>query len=77
MTVVRRALTLLGAAAISVSMAGPATASLARGGQPAWACAPGDVAAAAAGQSAEARGPSTLVRDRDSGQLGRDLPRSA
>jgi hypothetical protein len=86
MTVVRRALTLFAAAAVSLSLAGPATVSLASSGLPAWACSPQEIAAAAAGPAAEAREGSTrgaavdgraLVRDRDTAQVVRDLPEDA
>ncbi len=82
MTLVRRALTLFALAALSLSLAGPATASLARNGVPAWGCSSEEIAAAAAGSGAEARGGSAaeshaLVRDRDTDQVGRDLPKEA
>ena len=77
MTVVRRALTLFASAALSLSLAGPATASLA-GGPPAWACSPAEIAAAAAGAGAAARRDGhRLVRDRDAGHIARDVPQSA
>ena len=84
MTVVRRVLTLVASAALSLALAGSGTASLARSALPAWACPPAEIAAAAAGLGAEARGGSAqsaavdnLVRDRDTGQTGRDLPQAA
>ena len=82
MSLVGRALTLFALAALSLSVAGPATASLARNGVPAWGCSSEDIAAAAAGSGAEARGGSAaeshaLVRDRDTDQVGRDLPKAA
>jgi hypothetical protein len=86
MTVVRRALTLFASAAVSLSLAGGATASLARNDLPAWACSPDEIAAAAAGPSAEAREGWTRgaavdstgrVREKDTGQIVRDLPKAA
>jgi hypothetical protein len=75
MTVVRRALTLFASAALSLSLAGPATVSLATNGVPAWACSPEEIAAAAAGMGAVARGGS--VHEKDTGQIVRDLPAAA
>ncbi|MEA2652071.1 MAG: hypothetical protein QOI85_1792 [Chloroflexota bacterium] len=85
MSFVRRALTLVALAALSLSQAGLATASLARNDMPAWACAPEEIAAAAAGSGAEARGPAggaavdgeALVRDRNTSEVVRDLPKEA
>lgn len=86
MTVVRRAPTLLALAALSVSLAGSPAATLAGNGMPAWACSPEDIAAAAAGSGAEARGGSgggaavdsqALAREKDTGQIARDLPPAA
>ena len=86
MTFARRGLALFASAALSISLAGPATVSLASSGLPAWACSPQEIATAAAGLGAEARSGSTrgaavdsrgLVRDRDSGQVVHDLPASA
>jgi hypothetical protein len=86
MTFVRRALALFALAALSLSPAGPATASLAANGMPAWACSPEGIAGAAAGSGAEARGGSAagaavdsqgLVRDKDTGEVVRDLPNEA
>ena len=80
MTVGRRALTLAASAALSLSLAGPATASFATKDLPAWACSPQDIAAAARA-SAEARGRPVdsqgLVRDKDTAQVARDLPEKA
>src|SRR5688500_6472062 len=75
MTVVRRGLALLASAALSLSLAGPATASVVASGVPAWVCAPKDIAAAAAGFGAQARGGG--MREQDTGQIARDTPRSA
>ena len=86
MTVARRALTLFASAALSLSLAGPATASFVGSGLPAWACSPQDIAAAAAGLGAEARGGSLRgvavdihgrVSEKDTGQIARDLPKAA
>jgi hypothetical protein len=86
MTVVRRGLALFASAALSLSLAGPATASLASNGLPAWACSPADIAAAVAGLGAETRGQSARgaavdssgrVREKDTGQIVRDLPQAA
>ena len=81
MTALRRALMLLASAALSLALAGPATPSLARGALPAWACSPGEIAAAAAGAGAEARGTAVdsrgLLRDKDTGQVVLDLPQAA
>jgi hypothetical protein len=85
MSFVRRALTLVALAALSLSQAGLATASLARNDMPAWACAPEEIAAAASGPGAEARGPAggaavdgeALVRDRNTSEVVRDLPKEA
>jgi hypothetical protein len=81
-TAARRGLTLLASAILSLSLAAPATLSLASRGQPAWACTPADIAAAATRQAAEARGGATsggsgLLREKDTGQVVRDLPASA
>jgi pregnancy-associated plasma protein-A len=75
MTVVRRALTLLASAALSLSLAGPATVSLATNGVPAWACSAEEIAAAAAGMGAEARGGS--AHEKDTGQVAHELPAAA
>ena len=86
MTTVRRVLTLVASAALSLMLAGSATPSLARNVAPSWACSPAEIAAAIAGRGAEARGGSArgaatdshaLVRDRDAGQVARDLPEAA
>ena len=86
MTFLRRAPTLFALAALSLSLAGPANASLAGDGMPAWACSPDEIAAAAAGSGAEARGGSAqgtavdshdLARDRETGEVVRDLPKEA
>jgi pregnancy-associated plasma protein-A len=81
MTALRRALTLAASAALSLSLAGPATASFAATGAPAWACSPQDHAAAGAGASAEARGGSVdsrdLLRDKGTSQVANDLPKAA
>ena len=86
MTVARRGLALFASAALSISLAGPATVSLASSGLPAWACSPQEIAVAATGPGAEARSGSTrgvgvdsrgLVRDKDSGQVVHDLPVAA
>jgi hypothetical protein len=82
MPIVRRALTLVASLALSLALAGPVTA-LANSTVPAWACAPGDVAAAG---GAEARGgtprgtavdASGRVREKDTGQLFKDTPKAA
>lgn len=80
MILMRRALTLGASAAIGLSAAAPATASFAAGNQPAWACSPDDIAVAAAGSGAAARGAvdsQGLLRDKDSAQVARDLPEAA
>jgi hypothetical protein len=86
MTVVRRALTLFALAALSLALAGPTTASLARSDRPAWACSPDEIAAAAAFASAHARAGAPRgtavdsngrVREKDTGQVVRDLPEAA
>ena len=75
-----RAPTLVALAALSLSLAGPATASPTASGVPAWACSSEEIARrrrvgrrgtrrAAAGQA--------LVRDRDTGEAVRDLPKEA
>jgi hypothetical protein len=80
MTVVRRALTLFASAALSLSLAGPATGSAQGNGAPAWACSQDEIAAAA-GARAEARGGTVdshgLVRDKETGQVVHDMPASA
>ena len=86
MTFVRRAPTLIALAALSLSLVGPTTASLAGNGTSAWGCSPAEIAAAAAGSGAEARAPSApgasvdgqgLVRDRNTSEVARDLPKEA
>ena len=84
MTVVRRALMLFASAALSLSLVGPATASLARNDLPAWACSAEEIAAVGAGHGAQARDASTrdtdgqgLVRDKETAQVVRDLPTAA
>ena len=83
MTTVRRAMTLFASAALSLSLAGAATPSLAGSDLPAWACSPEEIAAAGAGRGAEARDPGMAadvhgrVREKDTGQVVRDLPRAA
>jgi len=81
MSVVLRALTLVASAALSLAIAAPANLSSATGGLPAWACAPADIAAAAAGQGAEGRGPAVdsrgQVREKDTGQVVQELPQAA
>ena len=83
MSFVRRVPTLFALAALSLSLAGPATASPTASGMPAWACSPEEIAAAGAGSGAEARGGSadaasgSLVRDKDTGEVVRDLPKEA
>ena len=57
-------------------------ASVASHGLPAWACSPEEIAATAAGVGAEARGGAAAdsngrVREKDTGQIVRDLPKSA
>jgi hypothetical protein len=86
MTVVRRALSLFALAALSLALAGPTTASLARSDRPAWACSAEEIAAAAAAPSAHARDGAPRgtavdsdgrVREKDTGQVVRDLPKAA
>ena len=83
MTIARRALTLFASAALSLSLAGVAAPAPAGNGLPAWACSPEEIAAAAAGPGAEARGRDTTVdghgrvREKDTGQIARDLPTAA
>ena len=86
MTVVRRALMLLASAALSVWVAGPATVSLASGDLPVWACSAEEMAVAGAGFGAEGRDKATVgsavdslgrIREKDTGQVVRDLPKSA
>ena len=82
MTVVRRALTLVAASALSLSLAGPATSSLASNELPAWACSPAEIAAAGTARGAQARDGSAAdshgrVREKDTGQIVRDLPNAA
>lgn len=86
MTVVRRALTLVASAALSLSLAGQATALDAGAALPAWACAPAEIAATAEVPVAEARDRSGggaapyrdgRVREKDTGQILRDLPTAA
>jgi Pregnancy-associated plasma protein-A len=80
MTIVRRAVTLLASLALSLALAAPATASASKQSVPAWACSPEDTAAAAWGGAA-ARGTAVdsngRVREKDTGQVVRDLPASA
>ena len=85
MTVSRRALTFVASAALSLSLVGQSTAMLASTDTQAWVCSPAEMAAAAAG-SGEARDRSTRgtavdsqgrVREKDTGQVVRDLPRAA
>ena len=79
MTVVRRALTLFASLALSLALAAPVTASASKHSLPAWACSPEDMAAAAGG--ALARGPAVdsrgRVREKDTGQIAKDLPARA
>ena len=83
MTVVHRALTLVASAALSLSLAGTATPLYASDDLPAWACSPADTAAATAGPGAEARDRGIAVdshgrvREKDTGQIVRDLPQAA
>ena len=81
MTVVRRALTLFASLALSLALAAPVVASASSSGRPAWACSPEDVAAASAGGGAAARGPAAdsqgRVREKDTGQVAKDLPARA
>jgi hypothetical protein len=83
MTVVRRALTLLASAALCLSLVGTASPLHASNALAAWACSPAEIAAAAAGPGAEARDRSTAVdshgraREKDTGQIVRDLPQAA
>ena len=80
MRFVRRVPTLFALAALCLSLAGPATASPTASGMPAWACSPEEIAAAGAGSGAEARGGvegQALVRDKDTGEAVRDLPKEA
>jgi hypothetical protein len=85
MPALRRTLALFASTALSLVLAGSAVPSLARASLPAWACSPDDMAAAA-GASAEAHARSphgaagdsrSLVRDKESGQVARELPQSA
>jgi len=79
MIVVRRAVTLVASLALSIALAGPVTA-LATSATPAWACSPADIVAAPTGDAA-ARGGAVdsqgRVREKDTGQVASDLPRSA
>jgi hypothetical protein len=82
MSFVRRALTLGASAALSLSLTGPATAAVVGSGEPTWACAPEEIGAAAAGSGAEARdgaqhGGGAEIREKDTGQVARDLPKAA
>ena len=86
MTVVRRALILVVSAALSLSVGAPATASIAANDLPAWACSPHEIAPGNAGASAgpregSTRGPAVdsdgRVREKDTGQVVRDLPQAA
>ncbi len=82
MNVARRALTIVAASALSLSPAVPATPSLASDEPPAWACSSDEIAAAGAGHAAQARGGSAVdsdgrVREKDTGQVVRDLPTTA
>jgi hypothetical protein len=86
MTVLRRALTLVASATLILVLAGSALASPAANRLPAWACSPADIAAAAMGPGAEARGGASRgaaldsagrVREKDTGQVVHDLPASA
>jgi hypothetical protein len=72
-TVVRRALTLVAALAISLALAGP-TAGAAAGGQPAWACGPEGGGISARGGIADGRG---TIREKDTGQVVGELPAGA
>jgi Pregnancy-associated plasma protein-A len=81
MTLVRRAMTLFASLALSLALAAPATAAASKDSVPAWACSPEDVATAAAAGGAVARGPAVdsqgRVREKDTGQIAKDLPASA
>ena len=82
MPVVRRVLTVVALATLAFSIVGPAAASPAAD-RPAWACTPDELAAAAGPSAtrdrsgvARADSPGQL-RERDTGQAARDLPREA
>jgi hypothetical protein len=83
MTALRRTRTLASALVLTMAQATPALALAAPGafgaaGTPAWACTPEDLAAAtgstARGGFADSRG---TVREKDTGQVGKDMPASA
>ena len=81
MTVARRVLPLFASVALSLALAVPVGAAPARGGHPAWACSPEDTAAASATSGAAARGSAVdskgRVREKDTGQLAKELPKAA
>ena len=83
---VHRMLAVFAAAALSLTLAGPATTSLGSRHLPAWKCSPEDISAASAGLGGEARGGSARgaavdsqgrVREKDTGQIVGDLPPAA
>ncbi len=83
MVAARRALALLMSAALSMTLAVPALASPSVADAPAWACSPQELAKAESGHGAHARGGSGRgtavdsngrVREKDTGQVARDLP---
>ena len=78
MNVLRRAATFAAAMSLSLSLGITPAVALARGGLPAWACSPADVAAGvgstARGGIADSRG---VIREKDTGQVADSMPRSA
>ena len=73
MLIVRRALTLLASAALSLSLAAPAFGAVVSTGLPAWACAP-DASSGAARGIADSRG---VVREKPLDQVATALPARA
>ena len=84
MNIVRRALAVLASAALSLALAAPVAAAqstASAAGKPAWACSEQDLAAAAAGSGAAARGGAVdsqgRVREKDTGQVAKETPARA
>ena len=71
MTVVRRALTLVASAALSLALAGPSVALASR---PAWACGPDGGGISARGGIADHHG---TIREKDTGQVVHEMPAAA
>jgi hypothetical protein len=84
MSVVSRTLAASASAVLCLGLSGPATASLAQNDRAAWGCSPAEIASAthaAGARGAAPRGSAVdgqgRVREKDTGQVVRDLPRAA